>query len=728
MLKIMIQANANFVKSGYGQACNLLLDIFKRLGHEVAIFAYYGIEGSVMLLDNVQLFPRGHDPYGNDIVDAHMVRFGGDLLISLIDVHVLSRYGRRAFHWLPITPVDGDPLSEGIEQSLPGALHIVSMSKYGQEVLEQGGFPSTMIYLPVNTSFYAPLDKRKARAAFRWPEDAYVIGHVGMNRGYRKGIDLLISAFQYVVAEIPEARLYLHTDTNQGDGLNLDKLIQKLGLTQYVLASQRYDVFMGQSIFWMNGLYNALDLYIQPSLNEGQGMPLWEAESVGLPVVATAGTALTEVLDDADAIAVPPTNLIWNPSNTFGYEVSIQDLANAMINAYRKWGKKYVSLANRQKAIENVSLNVVGMAWQGVLNEIERRIRFAPAPMTRPWKERPLVVQISTARHNCGIAAYTQALMESLGNVTDQHLVDILTLQSPEQIPDCDLLHVHYEVSIFPSEQRMREIYHTIKQRGTRILCTFHTINPGTLNTMLTEKMIDLAVIHWPASGMEIDHSTVAVLGGMGIPFYQPAALGYREDLREQYGFPINAKIISTFGFAAVGRGQYEVLAELAPFLLSRKDIHLQLILSENAFNPIGFQYVHRQIVAITAQYGIARQVHVVRDFLPSLEILHRLWMSDVGFLYIEGETLSSSAAIRYFVAARLPLVKTHTTHFDDVRGGAVTTDPSVFTFAHAILTLLDEQETRYRLHHEHKETYDNFVWPKFGEKYLEIYKRVLGG
>lgn len=725
MLKIMIQSNASFVRSGYGQACNFLLEIFKKLGHEVAVFAYYGIEGSVMVLDGVQLFPRGNEPYGNDIVDAHMSRFGGDLLITLIDVHVLARFGRRAFNWLPITPVDGDPLSEGIKQSLPGALHIVSMSKYGQEVLQQGGFPSTMIYLPVNTSFYVPTDRHKARAAFRWPEDAYIIGHVGMNRGFRKGLDLLISAFQYVVAEIPEARLYLHTDMNQSDGLNLDKLTEKLGLGQYVMTYPRYEVFMGQSIYWMNGMYNALDLYVQPSLNEGQCMPLWEAASCGLPIVATAATALTEILEDADAIAVPPTNPIWLPQNTFGYEVSIQDLANAMINAHRKWGKKYISFINRQKAIDNVSLNVVGVQWQELLNEMERRIRFAPAP--RPWKEHPVVIQISTARHNCGIAAYTQALMESLGNATEQQLVDILTLRSSEQIPDCDLLHVNYETSIFPPEQQMREIYHAIKRRGTKIVCTFHTIEINTINTMLVEKMIDLAVIHWPASGMQLDPKTIAVLGGIGVPFYQPAAPAYREDLRERYGFPLNAKIISTFGFAAVGRGHYEILAELAPFLLSRKDIHLQLLLSENAFNPVGFQYAHRQIETIMKQYGIERQVHVTKEFLSSLEILHRLWMSDVGFLYLDGEALSSSAAIRHFIAAGLPLVTTTSTHFADVRGGVIKTEPSTFAFAHAILTLLDDRDTCTRLHREHEETYQNFVWPKFGEKYLEIYKRVLG-
>ncbi len=726
MLKIMIQANAPWTSSGYGQACNFLVEILQKLGHEVSVFAYYGIEGGVQTWKNVQLFPRGNDPYGNDIVDAHMSRFGGDLLISMIDVHVLREYGRRGFKWLPIVPVDGDPLSEGISGSLPGALHIISMSKYGKEVLDQGGFPSSMIYLPVNTSFYAPYDRHKARAAFRWPEEVYMVGHIGMNRGFRKGLDLLIQAFQYVVAEVPEARLYLHTDFQQPDGLNLVKLIKYLGLTNYIVHPNRYDVFMGQSIYWMNGLYNALDLYVQPSLNEGQGMPLWEAYSCGLPVVATAATSLTEVLEDSDAIAIPPMNSIWLPSSNFGYEVSIQDLANAIINARRKWGKNYISLVNRQRAIENVSLNVVGMEWQTVLNEMERRIRFAPT--LQPWRDHPTVVQVSTSRHNCGIAAYTQALMESLGNATEQKLVDILTLKSPEQIPDCDLLHLHYEGSIFPGEQRIREICHAMRARGAKIVCTFHTIEPTIVNVLVTEKLIDLAIIHWPAPGMEINANTVAVLGGMGIPAYQQAAPLHRETLREEYGFPISAKILSTFGFASIGRGHFEILNELAPFLLYHKDIHLQLLLPENAFNPLGFQYAHQQIEAIVKQFNIARQVHVEKQFMPSLEILNRLWMSDVGFLYLGSDTLSSSAAIRHFIAARLPLVVTPSLHFADVRGGVARSSFSESDFAHDTLALLEDGETRSRLGREHEETYINFVWPQFGLKHMDIDKRVLGG
>jgi len=729
MLKIMIQANAPWVKTGYGQACYLLLEIFKKLQHEVAIFAYYGAaEGNVMDWKGTQIYPRGHDEYGNDIVDAHMTRFGGDLLISMVDVHVLRQYGRRGFHWVPIVPVDGDPLSRGIADSIPGAVAVVSMSQYGHDVLTRAGFNSDMIYLPVDTNTFYPIDKAKARATYGWPEDAYIVGHIGMNRGIRKGHDLLLQAFQYFLAEVPDALLYLHTDTLQPDGLNLNSLIENLGLKNSVIMPRRYDVFIGQSTYYMLGVYNALDLYVQPSLNEGQGMPLWEAAAVGLPIVATAGTALREVMEGAEAIAVEPVNRVWNPSGTFGYEVSVDQLAQSMLDAYRKWGNQYVSLVNRERAVECVSPSVVAMQWQDTLLKVEKRIRFTP--QIRPWQDKPNIVHVSTIRKNCGIALYTQALMASLSDATDQQIVDILTLESADQIPDCDLLHIHYESSISPQEQTLREVLHVVRQRGTKIVCTFHTIVPDVVNAMLTERLIDMGIIHWPHAQMEISPDVIAVLGGMGVPSYNPPSGNAGNDrgrMRMERGIPESSTLISTFGFASVGRGHYEVLQEIAPYMVYMKDVHVQLLLSENAFNPEGFQIVHEQIADIVDQFGLQGRVHVCSEFLSALEVLNRLWMSDIGFLYLDFDALSTSSAARYFVAARLPLVVSPSTHFADLRRGVVRSRPSLYDFGLSIMELVKDQKKRERLSRQHESTYRDFVWPRFAEKHLEIYRRVLG-
>lgn len=729
-LKILLQGDAPFCASGYGQTSRILLEIFKKLGHQIALFAHYGLEGGIMKWNDIDVYPRGNDPYGSDIVEPHAHAAGADLVITNIDPFVLSRYGERHFAWLPITPVAGDPLSDTLKNSLTGAVDIVSISEYGQQVLKEGGVPSTLVRLPVPTSFYHPIDRKKARDAMRfgWSEDTYVIGNVGMNRGWRKGQDILLRAFQIFLADVPNAVLYMHTDVEQHDGINLKKLIKQLNLEGKVQYPSRYSAFVGRSQYWMHGLYNSFDLYVQPSLNEGQGMPLYEAYSCGLPVVATNATAQTEILDGADAIPVEPRNTIWQPIDCWGYEVTADDLAEGMLQAHRKYGQRYVSLLNRQIAIEKVSVEEISHQWQTELQKVERSVRYTP--MTRPWKEKPKVVQISTVVPNCGIGQYTRSLMASMSEATDQECIDILSLgKTTTTLPPCDLIHLHYEGAIWPSDNIIRDIVLPAKYRGTRVVCTYHSALPDAITSHIQDKIVDLALIHWNPPGLQISDPRIMLLGGMGCPGYTVPRLETREDYREERGFTMRDKIISTFGFASAMRGQVDILAHLAPLLRSNPQVKMQMILPENFLNKEGHSIIHGGIRAVARDYGIEDQVFLIPDFLTDLEILTRLWISDLGFLYIDGHTPSTSSAARFFVAARLPLVVSPSSHFEDLRRGVVRTGNfSVPEITQTIWDTLHNTLLRNTLRDGMEINYQQFQWIRFGEKILTAYKKAMSG
>lgn len=680
-----------------------------------------------MKLGDIDIYPRGVDPWGNDIIDAHAATFGADLVITNLDIWVLQNYGGRSFNWLPICPVAEDPLTPGNKNSIRGAINIVVISKYGQQVLKEAGFPATHIYLPVPTEFFYPIDKRIAKRAFGWAEDTYIIGHIGMNRGHRKGHDLLLRAFQFFLAEHHNAMLYLHTDQRSHDGLNLLALAEVLGISKKVIFPSRYDANLGWTPIKMMGLYNAFDLYVQPSLNEGQAMPVWEAAAVGDVVVATNATAIAEAIEGMEAIPVEPINKIWLNNDSFGYEVSADNLAEAMLKAFRTYGKNYVSVKSRQWAIENVSIEAVAQRWQEELINVEKRVRFQP--VVRHWKSRPTVVQISTRIHNCGIGAYTRALMASLESHTEQECVDIFELKNAQQIPDSDIVHLHYESAISPPEQILKQVLWDLRLQGRKVLVTYHSVIPEVINYHLTNNLVDIAIIHWPPPGLEYDAKQLWVLGGMGVPSYYQPPIEKKGDIRERYGFGSDDLIISTFGFAAVGRGHYEVLEELAPLLCQNKKVHVQLIIPANFLNEEGKNIVHSRIEEIVKSYHIGRQVHLVPEFISDLEVLNRLWMSDLGFLYIDFHTSSSSAAIRFFISSRLPLVVNGSTHFEDVRRGCVRTNGfNIPEFSHVVWDTMTDENTRIRLKKEHEFTYESLVWRKFAEKYLAIYKQCLEG
>lgn len=726
-LKILLASNSPWATSGYGQAAYYLTKIWRNLGHEVAIFAYFGLEGGTMVYDGMKIYPKAIDAYGNDIVEAHAAHFGADIVISNVDVWVLSGWGNKKFHWYPLVPVAEDPLTGRNRGALQGATGICALSKYGQRVLESAGFKAAQIYLPVPTQFYCPLDKRTIKRSLGWDEDTYVIGHIGMNRGYRKGIDILLSAFQVFLAEHPNSLLYLHTDTQSHDGLGLDELLDTLGIRNKVVTPTRYDVFNGKAPQWLLGLYNSLDLYVQPSLSEGQAMPVWEAYSCGIPVVATNCTALSEILEgDTDGILIEPSNKLWMPQGGFGYEVTIDSLAAAMLQAFENYGPNCVSVRNRQKAIENVSLEVLSHKWQAELSRLEKIVRFQPS--YRPFPEgKPSIVQVSTIVPNCGIGAYTRQLMSACEGATDQQCVDVQTLRSADQIPDCDLVHWHWEAAISPPESLFRDTLWNLRLRGIPILMTFHSMRTDLINEMFAKNLISLGVIHWLIPGIKVDER-MQVLGGMGCPMFNPPALNEREDMRARFGFNPFDTIISTFGFASYGRGHYEVLEQIAPFLKTHPNFKLQLIVPANFLNEGGKNLVHGKIRTIVQQYQIEQQIHLVQDYIPDLEVMQRLWISDVGYLFIEMHTASSSAAIRFFISARCPLIANDSTHFADVLRGVHRVKTFNLTeFSQEVLLATQNRELLSRLKGEHEQTYEWFVWPKFAEKYLTYYKQCIG-
>jgi hypothetical protein len=154
----------------------------------------------------------------------------------------------------------------------------------------------------------------------------------------------------------------------------------------------------------------------------------------------------------------------------------------------------------------------------------------------------------------------------------------------------------------------------------------------------------------------------------------------------------------------------------------------MQLILPANFLNEMGKDYIHQEIKRVAAEYHIGQQIHLISEFLPPLEVMNRLWLSDVGFLYIGTDTYSSSAAVRQFVSARLPLVINNSTHFADLHRGVVRVEGfQIGEFSDAVWDTCQDANLRQKLSMEHVRTYQQYIWPAFGERHLSIYRKLVG-
>jgi glycosyltransferase involved in cell wall biosynthesis len=111
-----------------------------------------------------------------------------------------------------------------------------------------------------------------------------------------KGARYLLAAFATLREEV-EAELHVVGEFRE-DG-NCDELVTSLGI--------RDDIYTHSEISYdrMVDLYGAADVAVVPSVFEGFGLPAGEAMACGVPVVATTGGALPEVVGDAGVLVEP---------------------------------------------------------------------------------------------------------------------------------------------------------------------------------------------------------------------------------------------------------------------------------------------------------------------------------------------------------------------------------------------------------------------------------------
>lgn len=111
-------------------------------------------------------------------------------------------------------------------------------------------------------------------------DDAFVVGNVGRLH-QQKNQSFLLDVFAELSAAMPEARLLM-----VGNGPLRDQLVNRatrLGIDGKVtLLSDRSD---------MDRLYQAMDVFVLPSLYEGLGIVAIEAQSAGLPTICSTGVA-----------------------------------------------------------------------------------------------------------------------------------------------------------------------------------------------------------------------------------------------------------------------------------------------------------------------------------------------------------------------------------------------------------------------------------------------------
>lgn len=192
--------------------------------------------------------------------------------------------------------------------------HIITDSEFTKaRIITKAGVPHqkiTVVYPGVGPSFtpQPPSEIERARDALRLPNGPYILS-VG-TREPRKNLHRLLAAWR-CLADGPAKAHSIVVVGRQGEQRTFGH-----GQELKVPARVHFTGFVPDEM--LPALYSGATAFVYPSLYEGFGLPPLEAMACGVPVAASAATALPEVVGNA--------GILFDPEDTAAIAQSLRAL------------------------------------------------------------------------------------------------------------------------------------------------------------------------------------------------------------------------------------------------------------------------------------------------------------------------------------------------------------------------------------------------------------------
>ena len=223
--------------------------------------------------------------------------------------------------------------------------------------------------------------REQLRASFGLPAESFVafVAFGNYDQHNRKSVDVSLLAFGKLLRVAPDAKLLIHavsadavfngtTAAKASPGLDLLALLKMAALPHdaVVLSTARVPYFR------VLEMMSVADVLLQPSKTEGFGMPVLEAQLLGVPVITTAFAAMADYT--IYGTAVPSVQPYYYPMG-WAATPSLDGVSTALVQTYR--GHTEGSRAAAQAYVgEHMSLEAVATRFNDViLTSIARKPR-----------------------------------------------------------------------------------------------------------------------------------------------------------------------------------------------------------------------------------------------------------------------------------------------------------------------------------------------------------------
>ena len=266
-----------------------------------------------------------------------------------------------------ITAIESGPVCFTWALILQRINKIFTISQLGADECIKKGVEAEHLYVGMDTKAWRKAiseEKEKIRESLGIGKDEFVILTVADNqerKNLSKAFEIVSKFKKMTKAQI---RYILVTREHSKVGWKLRDLAVDFEINSNLMILER-----GMSFKQLWGIYVMSDVFLLSSKAEGLCMPVLEAMSCGIPVIATNTGALTELLEedrgfpiDYDYVMIDP----WGNSNR--YMIDADKATIAMNYVYKN--RDYVEKVQ----IKNASKYVKSRTWKKPVEQVEKAI------------------------------------------------------------------------------------------------------------------------------------------------------------------------------------------------------------------------------------------------------------------------------------------------------------------------------------------------------------------
>lgn len=501
----------------------------------------------------------------------------------------------------------------------------------------------------------------------------------------RKGVEALLAAYESAFTNADDVTLVIKTFDNPHNTL-------RETLAGMRLKNPRFPdvvtIIGDLTDAEVKSIYSQCDVMVGPSFAEGYGLPFAEAMLSGIPVITTNWGGHLDFCNPGNSWLV---DYQFERANThFGLwtsawaRVHVHALADAMREARATSPQARAEMAARGR--EQL---IARHQWR----HAAQRLTVAASTLPALAAEEPRIGWISTWNSKCGIATYSQHLIENMpGKVT---------VFSPEREatligPDDSLRLWRHSKSL----SRLDRILESEEAKGTNVLViqfNFGFYNHSDLqNFIFKAKALGKSVIiclhstylPWephPAENFQLswllpalatcdrvlvhsidDLNRLKELGLVDNVALFPHGVLRRQDAVEDRPHS-KTPTIATYGFALPHKGLLEVLDALRILHERGQKVRLKMVNAEYPVEHSG--ELIEELKSRVCHYGLNEYVDIYSEFLSDAESLRLLTDSDLIVFAYQNTSESASGAVRYGMAVERPVAVTPLPIFSDVEG-----------------------------------------------------------